>query len=67
MHLLNLEEILCDDGKTLRMVCDALQIGILVQDIVIDIQEKLERILVQKVDLKEKRKKRQTVNNNISQ
>lgn len=48
----NLEEILCDDGKTLGMVCYPLQIRVLVQDIVIDIQEKLEGVLVQEVYLK---------------
>lgn len=46
MPPLYLEEILCDDRKTLGMVCYPLQIWVFVQDIVIDIQEKLERILV---------------------
>lgn len=57
MLLLYLEEILCDDGKTLGMVCNPLQIRVLVQDSVIDIQEKLERILVQEVYLEEEFKK----------
>lgn len=52
MTLLNLEEILRDNGKTLGVVSYTLQIWILVQDIVIYVQEKLERILVQEVNLK---------------
>lgn len=51
MPLLYLEEILCDKGKTLGMVCNSLQIRVLVQDVVIDIQEKLKGILVQEVYL----------------
>lgn len=37
------------------MVCDSLQIWVLIQDIVVDVQEKLERVLVQEVYLKHKR------------
>lgn len=37
------------------MVCDSFQIWVLIQDIVIDVQEKLERVLVQEVYLKNKK------------
>lgn len=37
------------------MVSNCLQIWVLVQDIVVDVQEKLERILVQEMYLKDKR------------
>lgn len=36
------------------MVCNSLQIWVLIQDIMIDVQEKLERVLVQEMYLKEK-------------
>lgn len=59
LHLLikklNLKEILCDDWETLSMVCNSLQIWVLIQDVVIDVQEKLERVLVQEMYLKDKR------------
>ena len=48
---LYLEEVLGDDGQALRVVGDALQVGVLVQDVVVDVQEELQRVLVQKVDL----------------
>lgn len=51
----NLKEILCDDRETLSMVCNSLQIWVLIQDIVINVQEKLERVLVQEMYLKDKR------------
>ena len=38
---LYLEEILGDDGQALGVVGDALQVGVLVQDIVVDVQEEL--------------------------
>lgn len=53
--ILNLEEILCDNREAMSMVCDSLQIWVLIQDIVVDVQEKLERVLVQEVYLKHKR------------
>lgn len=37
------------------MVCNSLQVRILIQDIVIDVQEKLERVLVQEMYLKDTR------------
>lgn len=37
------------------MVCDSFQIWVLIQDIVIDVQEKLERVLVQEMYLKNKK------------
>ena len=43
---LYLEEILGDDGQALGVVGDALQVGVLVQDIVVDVQEELQRVLV---------------------
>lgn len=33
------------------MVGDALQVGVLIQDVVVDVQEELQRVLVQEVDL----------------
>lgn len=51
---LNLKEILCDDWETLSILCNSLQIWVLIQDIVIDVQEKLERVLVQEMYLKDK-------------
>lgn len=39
----------------MSMVCNSLQIWVLIQDIVIDVQEKLEGVLVQEMYLKEKR------------
>lgn len=48
---LYLEEILGDDGQALGVVGDALQVGVLVQDVVVDVQEELQRVLVQEVDL----------------
>lgn len=38
----------------MSMVCNSLQIWVLIQDIVIDVQEKLEGVLVQEMYLKEK-------------
>lgn len=38
----------------MSMVCDSLQIWVLIQDIVIDVQEELERVLVQEMYLKHK-------------
>ena len=49
---LYLEEVLRDDGEALRVVCDALEVRVLVQDVVVNVQEKLEGVLVQEVDLK---------------
>lgn len=37
------------------MVCNSLQVRVLIQDIVIDVQEKLERVLVQEMYLKDTR------------
>lgn len=39
----------------MSMVCNSLQIWVLIQDIVIDVQEELEGVLVQEMYLKEKR------------
>lgn len=47
-----LEEVLGDDAEALRVVGHALQVGVLVQDVVIDVQEELQRVLVQEVYLK---------------
>lgn len=33
------------------MVGDALQVGVLIQDVVVNVQEELQRVLVQEVDL----------------
>lgn len=37
------------------MVCNSLQIWVLIQDVMIDVQEKLEGVLVQEMYLKEKK------------
>ena len=46
-----LEEVLGDDGEALRVVGDALQVRVLVQDVVVDVQEELQGVLVQEVYL----------------
>jgi len=46
-----LEEILRYDGEALRVVSDALEVRVLIQDVVINVQEELEGVLVQEVDL----------------
>lgn len=48
---LYLEEILRYDGEALRVVGDALEVGVLVQNVVINVQEELQGVLVQEVDL----------------
>lgn len=48
----HLEEVLRYAGEALRVVRDALQVGVLVQDVVVDVQEELERVLVQEVYLR---------------
>lgn len=48
---LYLEEILCYDGEALRVVSDALEVWVLIQHVVINVQEKLEGVLVEEVDL----------------
>lgn len=50
-QVLYLEEILRYDGEALRVVGNALEVGVLVQNIVINVQEELEGVLVQEVDL----------------
>lgn len=47
----NLEEVLGEDSKSLRMVTDALKVGVLIQDGVVGVQEKVEGVLVQEVHL----------------
>lgn len=51
-----LEEVLCDHGESLRVVVDALEVGVLIQDSVVGVQEKVKRILVQEVHLQKKKK-----------
>lgn len=46
-----LEEVLGDEVESLRVVADALQVGVLVQHRVVRVQEEVERVLVQEVDL----------------
>lgn len=48
----HLEEVLRYAGEALRVVRDALQVRVLVQDVVIDVQEELEGVLVQEVYLR---------------
>lgn len=48
---LYLEEILRYDGQALRVVGDALEVRVLIEDVVINVQEELEGVLVQEVDL----------------
>lgn len=50
-QVLYLEEILRYDGEALCVVGDALEVGVLVQNIVVNVQEELEGVLVQEVDL----------------
>lgn len=50
-HAPYLEEVLGDDGEALRVVGDALQVRVLVQDVVVDVQEELQGVLVQEVYL----------------
>lgn len=47
-----LEEVLGDDGESLWMIADALEVLVLVQHSVVGIQEKVKRVLVQEVHLK---------------
>lgn len=47
----HLEEVLRYAGEALRVVRDALQVRVLVQDVVVDVQEELEGVLVQEVYL----------------
>lgn len=49
----HLEEVLGYDGEALRVVRDALEVGVLIQDVVVDVQEELQRVLVQEVDLRD--------------
>lgn len=48
----NLEEVFGDDSESLRMITDALEVGVLIQDSVVCVQEKVKRVLVQEVHLK---------------
>lgn len=51
MCVSNLEEVLGQDGKSLRVVSDALQVGVLIQHGVVGVQEKVKGVLVQEVHL----------------
>lgn len=53
----NLEEVLGDDGESLWMIADALEVGVLVQHCVVGIQEKVKGVLVQEVHLEQDTKK----------
>lgn len=49
----NLEEVLGEDGESLRMIADALEVGVFVEHRVVRVQEKLEGVLVEEVHLEE--------------
>lgn len=51
MRASDLEEVLGQDGKPLRVVSDALQIGVLIQYGVVGVQEEVQGVLVQEVHL----------------
>ena len=51
MSYSNLEEVFGEDSKSLRMITDALQVGVLIQHSVVGIQEKVKGVLVQEVHL----------------
>ena len=42
-----LEQVFGDDVEALAVVTDALQVGVLIEDCVVDVQEQVEGILVQ--------------------
>lgn len=50
--VLYLEQVFGDDREALAMVTDILEVGVLIQDSVVDVQEEVKRILVQEMDLK---------------
>lgn len=50
---LYLEEVLSDERESLWMVTDALEVGILIQHCVVGVQEKVKRVLVQKMHLEQ--------------
>lgn len=51
MCVSNLEEVLGQDIESLRVVCDALQVWVLIQHGVVRVQEKVQGVLVQEVHL----------------
>lgn len=51
-----LEEVLGDVGEALGVVANALEVCVLVQHRVVDIQEEVQRVLVQEVHLEMDRK-----------
>lgn len=51
MCVSNLEEVLGQDIESLRVVCDALQVGVLIQYGVVGVQEKVQGVLIQEVHL----------------
>lgn len=53
----NLEEVLGQDIESLRVVSDALQVGVLIQHGVVGVQEKVQGVLIQEVHLGRERKK----------
>lgn len=56
MCVSNLEEVLGQHSESLRVVGDALQVGVLVQHGVVGVQEEVQRILVQEVHLRRYKK-----------
>lgn len=49
----NLEEVFGEDSQPLRMITDALEVGVFVEDRVVCVQEKLKGVLVEEVHLEE--------------
>lgn len=54
----NLEEVFGEDSKSLWMIANALEVGVLIQHSVIGIQEKVKGVLVQEVHLEKNTKKK---------
>jgi hypothetical protein len=52
-YTLYLEEVLGYDGEALCVIGGTLQVGVLIQHVVVDVQEELQRVLVQEVNLEE--------------
>lgn len=46
-----LEQVLSDEGQALHVVTHTLQVGILIQHSMVDVQEKVERVLIKEVHL----------------